>query len=235
MAQIACPQASHPLCWETIHHKEELDSNCFHLAVGTRAGRKAHHCISPYISWGHAAHFRLCGSCLLIKECLYKLAWVYHAFGTFCCSVFSACFFITSPGLQKFSDLSTLLEVTHHLKRWTKGPSCVFSDLVSSEYLFKLPFICVDSWRLDMFSAGLFVKQPKIWESAVLLVIFFCCWFLGSLLAKNFFSSNLKRDLAGLLFVSYSTDWQRVRVQSAAQEMRQIKGKRLICVAKDTK
>lgn len=99
-----CPQASHPLCWETIHHKEELDSNCFHLAVGTRAGRKAHHCISPYISWGHAAHFRLCGSCLLIKECLYKLASVYHALGTLCCSVFSACFFIASPSLQKFSN-----------------------------------------------------------------------------------------------------------------------------------
>lgn len=203
MAQIACPQASHPLCWETIHHKEKLDSNCFHLAVGTRAGRKAHHCISPYLSWGHAAHFRLCGSCLLIKECLYKLASVYHVLGTFCCSVLSACFFIAfAASLQKFSDLSTLLQVTRHLDRWSEGPSCVFSGLVSSEYLCKLLFVCMDSWRLDtLFCWAICETAQSMWISCA------SCYLLLLLVSRQPSCKKLlfwqpQERLAGLLSIS---------------------------------
>lgn len=67
-----------------------------------------------------------------------------------------------------------------------------------------------------------------LWErSAVLLLVFWCCWFLGKLLAKSFFSNDLKRSLLAC-FVSCWTAC--VKVQSADWEMRQAEDKLLIWV-----
>lgn len=58
VAQTAWPQASHPVCWGTIHHTGGQDPNCFRWAVGSVSGRKAlNHCLSPYLSSGQSNSF----------------------------------------------------------------------------------------------------------------------------------------------------------------------------------